>query len=378
MSSGQLPIRRIEIQHDDFAELQKDAWSKTFVPVRLEVDGKPYEAKIAYRGGHTLNYSKKSYEIRFEEGLVLHWNAEYDDPSMIRNALSFHFFSQIGIPAPRTRPVMLEWNGESHGVYLEIEAVNSRFFNKRGLGCSSLLYAVNDDANFDLVETDSKKRKSSLGQGYEIIIGGTRAKQRIVSFVRNINALRGTKLSSYLKRRLDIDHYLLWLSGAVLTGNYDGFEQNYALYEDKKTGQYRILPWDYEGTWGRNCYGKQVASDLVRINGYNKLTARLLSYAVWRKRYCALLRELVDTHFTVEKLSPVIDAMHRKVAEAVRLDYTRMHPYEIFLNEPALIRNYIKERRATILRDLKALEQGKRKPAETSADPAGGLLAVKI
>ncbi|AJY73643.1 CotH kinase family protein [Paenibacillus beijingensis] len=378
MSNGQLPIRRIEIKHDDFAELQKDAWTQTFVPVRLEVDGKPYEAKIAYRGGHTLNYSKKSYEIRFEEGLVLHWNAEYDDPSMIRNALSFHFFNEIGVSAPRTRPILLEWNGEPHGVYLEIEAVNSRFFNKRGLGCRSLIYAVNDNANFDLFESETKKRKSSLSEGYEIVIGESRAKQRIVSFVRNVNTLRGTKLSAYLKQRLDTNQYLLWLAGAVLTGNYDGFEQNYALYEEKQAGKYRILPWDYEGTWGRNCYGKQVSSDLVRINGYNRLTARLLSFTVWRKQYCALLRELLDTHFTIEKLSPVIDRMHRRVSDAIRLDYTRNHSYQLFLSEPALIRNYIKERRATILRDLKLLENGKRKQTAGPSETTGSLLTVKI
>ena len=80
--------------------------------------------------------------------------------------------------------------------------------------------------------------------------------QRLVRFVPNINRLPGQPLRTYMAKRLDISVYLKWLAGAVLTGNYDGFDQNYALYEHTSTGKYRIIPWDYEGTWGRNCYGK--------------------------------------------------------------------------------------------------------------------------
>ena len=195
---------------------------------------------------------------------------------MIRNALSFYFFNRIDVNAPRTRPILLEWNGESHGVYIEIEAVNRRFFAKRSLRCRSLLYAVNDSAGFGLNENETGRRKLSLDEGYELIIGGERARKKLISFVKNINSLRGPKLADYLNRSLDTQQYLRWLAGAVLTGNYDGFEQNYALYEDYQTGKYRILPWDYEGTWGRNCFGKPVSSDLVNIRGYNTLTEKLL------------------------------------------------------------------------------------------------------
>ncbi|MFB8733994.1 CotH kinase family protein [Bacillus sp. SL00103] len=35
--------------------------------------------------------------------LSLHLNAEYNDPSFIRNRLSFYFFEQIGVLSPSLR-----------------------------------------------------------------------------------------------------------------------------------------------------------------------------------------------------------------------------------------------------------------------------------
>ena len=49
---------------------------------------------------------------------------------MIRNALSFQFFNMMGVPSPRTKHMWLEWNGYPHGVYLEIESVDSDLLPK--------------------------------------------------------------------------------------------------------------------------------------------------------------------------------------------------------------------------------------------------------
>jgi len=373
MSSATLSTRRIQVDPAWWEAIHQDPWEDREADVLI--NGK-IAAKLKIRGGHTRGYPKPSYELRVVNGHTFHWNAEYDDPSLIRNALSFYFFNMIGLPAPKTTHVRLVVNGRPLGVYLEIEAVVPAFFRARRIRCRSIVYAANDSAHFGLKSPETGGFKRSLFEGYELVTGGSAARRRLETFIRDLNRLRGAALKRMLARRLDIDHYLKWLAGAVLTGNYDGFEQNYALYEHLPSGKFRILPWDYEGTWGRNCYGEISPANQVRITGYNTLTVKLLSFPDYRERYFRLLRRMLAGPFTERRLMPVVRRMTGNIASAVRTDDTRKYHYRVFLNEPRIIRRYIRERRAFVLRELGRLTGGGRtraRRAEAAARVAAAL-----
>lgn len=349
-----LPVRHITIRDQQWEQLQEDVWSRRFVDAYLLNDRSRERIKLRFRGGHTREYPKRSFEM-VAGGKTFHLNAEYDDPSMIRNALSFYFFRRIGVPSPKTRHCHLYLNGRSLGVYLEIEAVDRSFFKLRSIPVNSLVYAVNDNANFSLLDSETKARKKSLAEGYETVLGGDSGMKHLKSFIAHLNALPSAKLYAYLKKNLDIDNYLKWLAGAVLTGNYDGFDHNYAFYRHKTKKKYRIIPWDYEGTWGRNCYGKPCGSDLVRIRGYNHLTKKVLEFPAFRKKYKKLLRRLLASEFTTAKLMPVAKRLHADISSYIYRDNERQWTYSTFSSEPGFIRNYIKERRQLIKKSLSSL-----------------------
>ncbi|GIP35743.1 CotH kinase family protein [Paenibacillus sp. J2TS4] len=349
-----LPIRHVIIRDPQLDLLQKDVWSKKFVDAYILNQDSREPIKLRHRGGHTREYPKRSYEIVMDKE-TYHWNAEYDDPSMIRNALSFQFFQWIGVPSPQTRPVRLYMNGQNLGVYLEIEAVDRRFFRRRGISVQSIFYAINDNANFGVIDPDTSRRKHSLFDGYELILGGNKSRLQLQSFISKLNTLSGQRLSTFLSSNLDIENYLRWLAGAVFTGNYDGFDHNYTLYRHKSRGIYRMVPWDYEGTWGRNCYGKPCGSDLVRITGYNHLTKKLLEYPRVRKRYKAILEDILKTHFTTRRIMPVIHQLHSKISPYIYRDHGRKWSFSTFHGEPDFMRNYIVERRKLIAKDMTRL-----------------------
>lgn len=342
-----LPVRQLVIAEDQRKQLNHNVWSDKFVMAYLLSNGVKEPIKLRYRGGHTRDYPKKSYEI-VRKGKTVHLNAEFDDPSMIRNALSFRFFEWIGVPSPKTKHVLLKLNGQSLGVYLEIEAVNGAFFRRRGIPVKALMYAINDNANFGKYDPDSSRLKESLFNGYELKIGGSSDRQQLKSFISEINSLSGSKLETYLSKKLDVNNYLHWLAGAVFTGNYDGFDQNYAIYKHATKGYYRMVPWDYEGTWGRNCYGNKCGSDLVRVSGYNHLTRKLLSSSRVADRYLRILGTILDKTFTVRRIQPVVEEMVERIAPHIYKDSARRWSYSVFKNEPQLIRSYIEERREII------------------------------
>lgn len=349
-----MPVRQIMISDSSWKWLHKDVWSDQFAEAFYKKSGKRVPIKIRVRGGHTRTYPKKSYEIR-SKGRTVHLNAEFDDPSMIRNALSFRFFERIGVPSPRTSFSLLEINRKNRGVYLEIEAVDRAFFRRRKIPFQSLFYATNDDANFGLISPETNRSKSSLFDGYHLIIGGEEDRNRLKSFISNLNSLGKKELWTYLSTNLDIDNYLRWLAGAVLTGNYDGFNQNYALYWHKKRRCFRIIPWDYEGTWGRDSYGKYFGSRPVPITGRNTLTHKLLAYPSVRKRYKAILRQILKSSFTTRKLSPLINQLHGSISKYVENDKTREHSPQQFRRERNFIKQYIKKRRKVILEEMAKL-----------------------
>lgn len=349
-----LPIRKLTIEPSVLRRLEHNPWSDRFERAELVANGRAASARIRCRGGHTRSYSKQSYELR-SGGYTWHYNAEYDDPSMIRNALSFAFFPLIGVPAPRTEHVILVVNGEPRGVYLEIESVGRAFFRRRRIGAAALFYAVNDRANFGLYSPDSGIPKKSLLAGYEFRFGGSGERQRLVDFIRRLNVARSAAAVERLAAAIDVDAYFHWLAGAVLTGNYDGFEQNYAIFRSARSGKYRLMPWDYEGTWGRNCYGKPADVRQVSVAGYNELTRKLLGHCRFRGEYKAILRKALHRVFTTERIMTLADRMLARIAPDIREDRTRKWSYAQFVGESAVIRRYVRERREVVRRELSRL-----------------------
>ena len=51
-----------------------------------------------------------------------------------------------------------------------------------------------------------------------------------------INTISREDFEKEIVKYVNVDQYLRWLAGAVLTQNYDGFVHNYALYRNGETG----------------------------------------------------------------------------------------------------------------------------------------------
>ncbi|RUT35991.1 spore coat protein CotH [Paenibacillus zeisoli] len=349
-----LPIYRIRMNKADYTKFNRDIWSKAFVRGELSIRGISQPVRIRYRGEHTREHPKKSYEIR-TRGLTYHFNAQYDDPSMLRNALSFRFLESIGVPAPAAQYCVLYLNGELLGVYLRLEAVKTRFFRKRGIPVRSIFYAINDNADFSLYDKDTGYPKPSLFSGYSLIKGMRKDRERFEQFVERLNAKRGKDLLRFLHSRININNYLRWLSGAVMTGNDDGLSQNYTWYEHGMTGKYGIIPWDYEGTWGRNFFGARTESNLIPIQGYNELTEKILSYRSLRTEYKRLLRSHLKSKFRPDLIMTAARKMHSRIAADVRRDPNKQWDMGVFQSELGVIREFTEKRREYLIQHLNDL-----------------------
>ncbi len=356
-----LPEYRLFIHPMDVTELRKDIWIDDPVSAKLTIQGKKYEVDIAYRGSHIRNFPKKSYQVSFykpttyRNANIYHLNAEFKDPSLMRNKLSFDFFNDIGCLAPRGRFVFLKVNGRNEGVYLELESVDERFLRNRNLPAGSIFYAVDGDANFSLMSDLDKELKKSLAIGYEQKCGVQEDTEHLHQMIIDINTISREDFEKEIVNYINVDKYLRWLAGVIFTQNFDGFVHNYALYRNKENGLYEIIPWDYDATWGRDVNGEEMESDYLRIIGFNTLTARILDVKTFRNQYKSLLMDIVSNQFTVDYLKPKIVGMHSLLRPYLLLDPHKKDSIELFDQEPDYIFRFIEERSAFIKREVELL-----------------------
>jgi spore coat protein H len=332
-------------------ELKNDIWCEDPVPAQLKTPVKKFEIDINYRGSHIRDFRKKSYEISFYKpkmykgAKIIHLNAEYRDSSLLRNKLSFDFFSDIGNLSPNSHHVLLELNGKIEGVYLEIESVDEQFIAKRKLPDGAIFYAVDGDANFSLMSDLDKEIKKSLGLGYERKYGSPKDDFYLQEFIFKLNTIPKAEFEKEIPKYLNVEQYFRWMAGVILTQNYDGFVHNYSLYRNSATGQFEIIPWDYDATWGRDVNGKVMEEDYVPIEGFNTLSARLLDVANFRKNYKELLCTIMEQQFSVEYMQPKIERMHQLIRPYVLLDPYKKENIDKFDKEPEFIYSFIENRK---------------------------------
>jgi len=359
---AKLPQYKLFIKPNDLRELKRDIWIDEPIPAQLTIEGKRLEVDVAYRGSHIRDFLKKSYQVsfykpkKFRASKHIHLNAEFKDPSLIRNKLSFDFFAELGVLAPQSHHIFFILNGRAEGVYLEIESVDEYFLLRRNLPSGSIFYAVDGDANFSLMSDLDKRTKKSLELGYERKVGGTEDNYYLQEFIFNINTIAKSEFEKEIQKFVDIDKYLRWMAGIIFTSNYDGFVHNYALYRNGETRLFEVIPWDYDATWGRDVNGKIMEPDYVPIDGFNTLTARILDVDIFRKQYRMLLEETMNHQFTVEHMVPKVEKLTQMIRPFVSQDPYKKQNIDLFDQELAVITEYIEERRKYLFRKLALLD----------------------
>lgn len=296
-------------------------------------EGPELPVVVQVRGAHSRRFPKKSLQLRLPGPKlpdeppanhlvrILHLNADFVDPTLMRSALSYSLFDALGAPIPRFRHLNVNVSGAPAGVYLGMESVDRDWCRRRGLPPGPIYYATNRNANFGLISPFSKEMKHPLDAGYHALYGAdtTPLEQMVLA----INMADEYNFTSVVQRWIDLPGYLKWLMTAVFVGNRDGFVHNYALYFNPVEEQFQIIPWDYDATWGIDIHGNPARLDRVPPVGWNQLSRRLMGVAAIRREYRRMFEEALEGPFSPEEVSARIDQMAERIAPAVLADRSR-------------------------------------------------------
>ncbi|MFZ5817811.1 MAG: CotH kinase family protein [Bacillota bacterium] len=326
-------------------------------------DGPPITASVQIRGAHSRRFPKRSLQVTFRSGRLpdepptghtirrLHLNADYVDPTLMRSALSYSLFPTIGVDAPRWRHVALTLSDGFAGIYVGLESVDRDFCLRRRWRPGPIFYAINRNANFGLLNPFTQGLKEPLEKGYLPIHQADPTPLR--DMLMAINLASADAFPRVAARWFDLDRYLHWLMGAVFVGNRDGFVHNYALYLEPEERRFRIIPWDYDATWGIDIHGRPARLDRVPVTGWNKLSHRLMKVPAFRERYRQEFRSALDGPLSPDAIHPLIARISEAVGPWLARDQQKREAD--FPAEVERLKRWAVDRRALLLTELDRL-----------------------
>ena len=408
-----------------FLEFENGDWEKELmafkdtdveVPATLMVDGKTYrDVAVQFRGAssfmmvpeglkHSLDISLDTWEKKqdiqgFTSLNLLNGNG---DASLIRGML-YLTAARDYIPAARANLVRVVINGESWGIYSNVEQVNKDFIDT--------WFKTEDGARW-------KVPGSPNGRGGLEYLGGNvddykrlfeikskddpKAWEALVRLTKVLNETPAGELEAALRPILDIDGVLRFLALDNTLVNSDGYwtrASDYNIYLDPK-GIFHVVPHDANETFmaeggpgggrfgrggGRGFGGPPPGADVFRGAGpgmppggpgfpggpgrggpamgggptldllvgltdsTKPLRSKLLSVPSLQARYLAYCKEIAAKWLDWKTLEPMATKAHGLVAADVKADTRKLVTNEAFETSLVQLKAFVDERRAYVL-----------------------------
>ncbi len=236
---------------------------------------------VRIRGGSIAGLHKKSYKFEFSTGHLFRFAEEFDrvdtininttytDKSYVRQCLAFEVYDCAGVPASESFPIRVQRNGEFFSVGMFIEQPDRHLLEREGLDADGALYKM-----YNGVSSSGNAQKKTRRWDN---------KDDLKTLVSGINMSNEEKRTAFIFDHIDIPAALNFLAASVLVQNDDDSKKNYYLYRDTNgTGQWRLLPWDLDLTFGKHYMSKDsILTDILWADKDRILGGRNQNVAIW-------------------------------------------------------------------------------------------------
>lgn len=378
--------------------------TKIDIPATMTVDGVTYDSvgvrfkgQTSYLG--TQNSQKKSFNITLDyvhpdQKLMgyktLNLNNSFQDASFLREVFFQHQIRKH-IPTAKSNFVQLYINGQSWGIYSNVQQLNKDFLDE--------WFFSNDGANFRADRPDGTPGGPGPGgpgpgwgdgtAGMNYLGADTTLYKTYYTLkssdvdnpwdylVATCNALNNTpvaQLPEVLPNYLDIDRTLWFLASEIAFTDDDSYvykgKMDYYLYYEPETG--RMTPIEYDGnsvmalsratSWGPFYNETKVNYPLLN---------KILAVPMWRQRYLAHLRTIIADEMNPAVCNPMLDNYKLMIDSLVQADPKKMTSYTQFNPEVQALKNFINTRRNYLLSNPDLSRPAPQFQSLTCYNPAG-------
>jgi hypothetical protein len=293
---------------------------------------------------------------------------------LLSEALAYELYRLAGVPAELTEHIRVTLDGRQIGYQLLIEQPNKAFLERNKRDTSGDLFKLLWYGN-GVVGKHEKKTNPTTGH------------EELIKTIDRLNKTSEAEQWDYIQKNINVDEFVNYYAVNMCIQNWDGFFNNFYLYQDKGgTGKWEIYPWDEDKTWGDYdgasssydwyemplTYGSKGdrsprelkwlltsgpfgGASWWRPPGY--FSGPLLANPEFRAKFLRRVKELCETVFTEERFYPVIKAMETRlepeIARSARAEGDgSSHALKRFHSDILSFENQVKHRRKFLLAEL--------------------------
>lgn len=310
----------LTLSPESIASLEADP--RVYAPATLTVHlagGDEVVEDIGVRTKGEYNFrplgQKASFKLKMDEfvpdqeyrGLTrMTLNGMLEDPSCVAERLVYAGFRAADLPAPRANHATLDVNGESYGLYLNLETEDKRFIRRWFDDDSGNIYEElgadwypGNEQSFELETNETRNDRSDLTELFAAAVGA--ADETLLADVAGI---------------LDVDRFLRYSAWEGLVNQWDGYAytqfgpNNYRLYHEPASNHFVILPWGMD--MSMKPYGAPTV-DFYAASG--ALLQRCIGVGSCREQYEAVIAQEADRFESLD-LSAMADVIYDQIHDA--------------------------------------------------------------
>lgn len=225
-------------------------------------DGELYDnVFMRIKGDTTRNLLKRSHRVDFNADHQFRWaagrsrirelalNGEYVDPACARQMLTMWLHRASGTGAPEHFPVHCRINGSFWQLAFHTETQDFELLENMGLDPNGAMYASVGEMSGAGGEKQTRLAESTAD---------------MASFVSAISAANLTARRNNVFDQIDIPAVINYLAVARITQEGDDVWANMVIHRDSdNTGEWRIIPFDTNLSWGQLYYDDYPAGNSV-------------------------------------------------------------------------------------------------------------------
>ena len=298
----------------DWDKLKQNFQENTYYPADMTWNGMTvYNIGIRSRGLGSRSSTKPGLRVDFDrysdgqhflglKSFVL--DNLTQDPSGIRETTIMHFYTRLGIPAPRETHTRLYVNGNYVGLYGLVESVDKtmmgRVFGSIGDDVQNdgylfeYNYILGNPWRFTYEGADLAPYKARFDIKTNESHTDAKIWGPIEELVRLVNSTDDASFDQVIGQRLDIAAFVRYISAQNFVAQNDGFNgydgmNNFYFYRLEDSPKHVFLPWDEDVGFLQPDFGITTRLD------ENVLTRRSLSLSSYQSQYFSVLLESADS-----------------------------------------------------------------------------------
>lgn len=307
--------------------LNSDPYSYQSATLTMTVDGVvkgPFAVQLKLKGrwGSFRSLDGKSaFKIKIPSGAraslfglkKLTLNNMVQDPSKTHEAMTYRLFRAVGIAAPRTGYAEVSVNGQSYGLYLNLETPDSVMLPRWFDSTQHLL-----EGSYWTDVVPGNEGAFEVDEGSEVDFSD------LTPFLENQNeALSDAEWWTGFKSLADEEQMTKMWAVEMFVGHWDGYAHtiwnNYYIHSDS-SDQWSMLPWGTDQTWSDRL-------DFFATDGRAVLFRRCMAVVECTAMYTRALQEVSDEFGTLN-LSEMADDIADVIDDSLIADPRKEHTYE--------------------------------------------------